>query len=115
MMSINEFKYPTKITMENLIKLGEKNKISNAAFDNNITRASNKLAKQYSETNIEILHVPIQFDLLFKTYLKHYTDLNDIENKFDEEDFYKSPLHVLHLWCSYYYEYENKQGSFIKI
>ena len=24
MMSINEFKYPTKITMENLIKLGEK-------------------------------------------------------------------------------------------
>ena len=32
MMSINEFKYPTRITMENLIKEGEKHKIANASF-----------------------------------------------------------------------------------
>ena len=115
MMSINEFKYPTRITMENLIKEGEKHKISNAAFDNNITRASNKLARQYSETDIEIVHVPIYFGLLFKTYLENYNDLNDIENKFDDKDFHKSPLHILHLWCSYYDEYENKRGSFIKL
>ena len=115
MISINDFKYPTRITMDKLIKEGEKYKISNASFDNNITRASNKLAKQYSDTNIEILHVPIQFDLLFNTYLKFYSDLNDIENKFNDCDFYKSPLHILHLCCSYYNDYENKQGSFIDL
>lgn len=114
MKCLDEFKYPNRITMENLIKKGTKKKLACASFDNNITKISNKLTKYYTDSNVEIIHVPVYFDLLFKVYLKNYKNLNDIDNEFMKKLSYKSPLHILNLWCSYYDEYENKQGSFIK-
>ena len=113
MKSINDFKYPTQISMEKLLKSGNKHKISNACFDNNITKISNKLAKQHMDSNIEIIHVPIYLDLLFKAYIRNNFNLNDMEEQFKKKLTYNSPLHILNLWCSYYEGYENKQDTFI--
>ena len=98
--------------MEKLLKSGNKHKISNACFDNNITKISNKLAKQHMDSNIEIIHVPIYLDLLFKAYIRNNFNLNDMEEQFKKLT-YNSPLHILNLWCSYYEGYENKQDTFI--
>ena len=56
MNSVNDFKYPTQISMENLLKKGNAHNISNANFDNKITIISNKLSKMNKETDIEIIH-----------------------------------------------------------
>jgi len=114
MNSIDDFKYPTQISMENLLKKGEKCNIAQACFDNNITKISNKLAIMNNETNIEIIHTPIYLNLLFKVYSKHYNNLHTIENKFDDIN-YLSPLHVLNLWCNYYENDKAKQCGFIDI
>ena len=114
MNSINDFKYPSQISMENLLKKGEKNNIAQACFDNNITKISNKLAIMNSETNIEIIHTPIYLDLLFNVYLKQYDNLHTIENKFDDIK-YRSPLHILNLWCNYYENDTAKQVGFNEV
>jgi hypothetical protein len=114
MQSINDFKYPSKITMNELLELGNNNKISNASFNNLLTNVSNKLLQQNLEANFEILHVPIQFRLLFDRYTKNFKNFSEIDKLLETPFKYKSPLHILNLWCSYYKDGECIQGGFIK-
>lgn len=109
-----DFKYPTRITMENLIKEGDIFNVASSCFDNHITRLSDNLAQKYKEANFEIIHAPLYLDDIFKVYLENFKDLKEADKIFSKDLSYHSPLHdVLHPWCSYYENKENKQGDMI--